>query len=112
VPIADFRWSDLTDATFDGVRAAHGDNLTSFEGALLVRTDFRGVEAEAIGQWSVAGAIVDAALWPSGYDPTEAGALVAGETDDDAFKAQLTRHFELRDQRVACPDHEEWGSAL
>jgi uncharacterized protein YjbI with pentapeptide repeats len=112
LPVVDFRWANLTDAVFTGIDNAIGDNLTTFEGALLTRTDFSGVAISALREWNLRGAIVDNATWPSGYQPADEGALVVGQVADTLIAAQRIRRLEILQRRDVCTDHHDWGSVV
>jgi hypothetical protein len=77
--------------------------LTSFDGALLERTDFRGNSVESLARWDFVGAIDDGALWPEGFGSQAAGVL---DIKSEAGLAKLREHLELREKGLPCPDHD------
>lgn len=97
----DFRWSVLRDAH---ITSDQGMNvLTSFGGALLERTDFRGNSVELLARWDFVGAIDDGAFWPEGFESEAAGIL---DIKSEAGLAKLREHLELRENGLPCPDHD------
>lgn len=98
----DFRWAVLRDAR---IKSNPRINVltSSFDGALLERTDFRGNSVVSLGQWDFTGAIDAGALWPEGFESEAAGVL---DIKSEAGLAKLRKHLELREEGLPCPDHD------
>ncbi len=97
----DFRWTVLRDARIASTpRMAAG---TTFEGAVLERTDFRDTPIRTLRSWDFRGAIDAGAQWPPDFDRAAAG-LVA--VDSPAGLDKLRQHLYLRDEQTGCPVHD------